>query len=47
MTVLFPLWLPFSALVVRGKWVAFTIIAASVITCLILWLGFVSGVFVG
>jgi hypothetical protein len=47
MTVLFPLWLPFSALVVRGKWVAFTIIAASVITCLILWLGFVNGVFVG
>ncbi len=47
MTVLFPLWFPFSALVVRGKWVAFTIIAVSVITCLILWLGFVSGVFVG
>ncbi len=47
MAVLFPIWLPFSGLVARGRWMVPIMVATSVASCLVLWLGFVSGVFVG
>lgn len=47
MSVLFPIWLPFSGLVARRRWMIPILVVTSVASCLILWLGFVSGVFVG
>jgi hypothetical protein len=47
MAILFPLWLPFSELVARKRFITPVLVAASVASCLALWLGFVSGVFVG
>jgi hypothetical protein len=45
--VLFPMWLPIAGLIGIRKWTPLLAAALSVAVCLILWVGFISGVFVG
>lgn len=46
MTALFPLWLPFTGAIISRKWSVILFIVASVASGLLLWAGFLSGVFV-
>lgn len=45
--VLFPLWFPFLEALVSRKWVWISLIAGFIMVCIILWTGFLRGVFVG
>jgi hypothetical protein len=45
--VLFPLWLPVAGLFRERRWSTILIAVVSVAICLILWAGFIDGVFVG
>jgi hypothetical protein len=45
--VLFPLWLPVGGLLGERRWRIILIAAVSAVICLILWAGFIGGVFVG
>jgi hypothetical protein len=47
LSVLFPLWLPFSDAIAARRWVLAPLIAGYILVCGVLWAGFLGGVFVG
>ncbi len=46
-SVLFPLWIPFSGTFASRRWFEPVVIVGFVAACLVLWVGFIGGVFVG
>jgi hypothetical protein len=46
-SVLFPLWIPFSGAFASRRWFEPVVIVGSVAACLVLWVGFIGGVFAG